>query len=160
MRRTGKAARLRAGPWMCGQCARKTRRLSRGRRREGWDACVARVRARGRTLVRGWARNSRAARGETCRRTGKPRGRTLVRGLARNACATCGGACFARLAGEGHPGPNASRARSRRVPAPVPTRCASLLATIRPGWACSTAVSAGDSSINGAFAWKRAKWTG
>ena len=29
-----------------------------------------------------------------------------------------------------------------------------------PGWACSTAVSAGDSSINGAFARKRAKWTG
>ena len=30
----------------------------------------------------------------------------------------------------------------------------------RPGWACSTAVSAGDSSITGAFARKRAKWTG
>ena len=33
-------------------------------------------------------------------------------------------------------------------------------ATITFRWACSTAVSAGDSSINGAFAWKRAKWTG
>ncbi len=51
------------------------------------------------------------------------------------------------------------RAAARRPPS-VPTRDAPLLATIRPGWACSTAVSAGDSSINGAFARKRAKWTG
>lgn len=43
---------------------------------------------------------------------------------------------------------------------PVLARRRPLLGTIRPGWACSTAVSAGDSSINGAFARKRAKWTG
>jgi hypothetical protein len=44
-----------------------------------------------------------------------------------------------------------SRRKSRRARAS---------ARIAARWACSTMVSAGDSSTNGAFAAKAAKWTG